>query len=65
MKRKINYKGIIALVMFVLSVIQIISDAVRIVNGATYTPFGIATLIICIFIANESECYIRNLLERK
>lgn len=65
MKRKLNIKGIIVLILFVLSVYQIISDAVKIVNGATYTRFGIATLIICIFIANECECYIKKLIERK
>lgn len=65
MKRRLNVKGLVALISYILCYVLIISDMIQLLKGKTFTPTGIAYFIGIMVIGCIIEEYLRRLIERK
>ena len=65
MKRKLNKKGITALIIYVLCIVQIIYDFIQLLKGMTFTPFGIATFLMAMGFGIVAESYLIDIIKEK
>lgn len=65
MKRRLNVKGLVALISYILCYVLIISDMIQLLKGKTFTTFGIAYFIGIMVIGCIIEEYLQRLIERK
>lgn len=61
---KVNIKGFIALFVMIFVIGFIAYDFIQLVKGGTYTLYGIATLILVIYVGYLSSSYIEARLKR-
>lgn len=61
---KVNIKGFIALFVMIFVIGFIAYDFIQLVKGGTYTFYGIATLILVIYVGYLSSSYIEARLKR-
>lgn len=61
---KVNIKGFIALFVMIFVIGFIGYDFIQLVKGGCYTPYGIATLILVIYVGYLSSSYIEARLKR-
>lgn len=61
---KINLKGFLAIIVLAFASIVILHDFAMVCIGYSFTGYGIATLIISIFLGCEAENYIVSRIKR-
>lgn len=61
---KINFKGFVAVIVLAFAIITVLHDFAMVLNGFTFTGYGIATLLIAIYMGCEAENYIVSRIKR-
>lgn len=61
---KFNKNGLFAMLGVALGIVVLVHDSIMILKGGSYTPVGVATLLLVLVIASESAKYIEDRLNR-
>lgn len=61
---KINFKGFVAVIVLAFASITVLHDFAMVLNGFTFTGYGIATLILVIYVGYLSSSYIEARIKR-
>jgi hypothetical protein len=61
--KKFNWKGLGAILMVALGSITLVHDFIKLLQGYSFTIFGLISLVIIIAIASEGYKYIEDRLK--
>ena len=64
-KLKLNFKGLIALIIWIGSLVMLLHDFAMLMIGYSFTWYGLATLGIVLFMGCEAENYLHELINRR
>lgn len=60
---KINFKGFLAVIVLAFASIVVLHDFAMVLNGFTFTGYGIATLILVVYAGSIASSYIETRLK--
>ena len=63
-KRKLNIKGVIALIVWICAIGLLLYDFIMLLNGAMYTWYGICTLGVVLLAGSMAESYMHERINK-